>query len=126
MSGTMKSMPGDVEAHDPRRRLGDLDVLGVGLDRPVDGGAAGGHVAGQGELDPGARRRHGVERPSPGRATSSSAAASSLIRVSTFSWPMPRRGSLVLDVDQLPDGVLAVAGHAGRHALRDGHHPCRR
>ena len=26
----------------------------------------------------------------------------------------------VLDVDELPDGVLAVAGHAGRHALGDG------
>ncbi len=45
---------GDVEADDLGRRLGDLDVVGVGLHRPVDGGAAGRHVAGQGELDPGA------------------------------------------------------------------------
>ena len=45
----------DVEADDPGGRLGDLDVLGVGLHGPVDGGAAGGHVAGQRELDPGAR-----------------------------------------------------------------------
>jgi hypothetical protein len=27
---------GDVEADDPGRRLGDLDVVGVRLDRPVD------------------------------------------------------------------------------------------
>ena len=27
---------GDVEADDPGGRLGDLDVVGVGLDRPVD------------------------------------------------------------------------------------------
>ena len=43
---------GDVEADDPGRGLGDLDVVGVGLDGPVDRGPAGRHVAGQGELDP--------------------------------------------------------------------------
>ena len=47
----------DVEADHLGRGLRDLDVLGVGLHGPVDGGAAGGHVAGQGELHPGARLR---------------------------------------------------------------------
>ena len=83
---------GDVEADDARRRLRDLDVVGVGLDRPVDGRAAGRHVAGERELDqaPLAGTSSGAK---PWPARSSSALASSLIRVSTFSWPMPRRGS---------------------------------
>ena len=85
--------PGDVEADDAGRRLGDLDVVGVGLHRPVDRGPAGRHVAGQGELDPGARRAARRRAPSPASATSSSAASSSRIRVRTFSWPIPRRGS---------------------------------
>ena len=55
----------------------------------------------------------------PWARTSSSAASSTLIRVRTFSWPMPRRGSAVGDVDELADGVLAVAGDARRHALGD-------
>ena len=120
MSGQMKSMPGDVEADDPGRGLGDLDVVGVRLDRPVDRGPAGRHVAGQGELDPGPGGQDLVHRRSPGRATSASAASSTLIRVRTFSWPMPRRGIAVGDVDQLADGVLAVAGHRRRDALGDG------
>ena len=63
---------GDVEPDDLRRGLGDLDVVGVGLDGPVDRRAAGGHVAGQGELDPGALG--GTASSSrPWRATSSSA-----------------------------------------------------
>ncbi len=110
---------GDVEADDPGRRLGDLDVVGVGLDRPVDRRAAGRHVAGQGELDPGARRRARRRARSPAPRTSSSAASSTLIRVRTFSWPMPRRGSGVRDVDELADRVLAVAGDRRRDALGD-------
>ena len=52
---------GDVEADDARGGLGDLDVVGVRLQRPVDRRAAGRHVAGQGELDPDAAGRDGVE-----------------------------------------------------------------
>ena len=51
---------GDVEADHLRRRLGDLDVVGMGLDGAVDRGAAGRHVAGQRELDAGALGRHVV------------------------------------------------------------------
>ena len=52
---------GDVEPDDARGHLGDLDVVRVGLDRPVDRRAAGRHVAGQRELDPLALRRDAVE-----------------------------------------------------------------
>ena len=45
-----------------RGRLGDLDVVRVRLDRPVDRGAAGRHVAGQRELDPRPCRQDVVER----------------------------------------------------------------
>ena len=40
-----------------------------------------------------AGRTSSIAKPWP--ATSASAASSTLIRVSTFSWPMPRRGSLL-------------------------------
>src|SRR5580765_2074508 len=53
--------PGDVEADDLSRRLGDLDVVRMRLDRPVDRRPAGRHVAGQGELDERALGRNGVE-----------------------------------------------------------------
>ena len=59
-------------------------------------------------------------RPKPCALTSSIAASSSLIFVSTFSWPMPRRGSALVEVDQLADRAHAVAGDAGRDALGDG------
>ena len=52
---------GDVEPHDARCRLGDLDVVGVRLERPVDRRPAGRHVAGQRELDPDPGRGHAVE-----------------------------------------------------------------
>src|SRR6476469_8644339 len=47
----------DVEADHPGGLLRDLDVLGVRLERPVDGDTAGGHVAGQRQLDHLALRR---------------------------------------------------------------------
>ena len=56
MSGQMKSMPATSSPTMRGRGLGDLDVVGVGLDGPVDRRPAGRHVAGQRELDPRARR----------------------------------------------------------------------
>ena len=57
-------------------------------------------------------------------ARSSSAASSSAIRVSTFSWPMPRRGSLFSMSTSSRDRVLRRrAIDTRRHALRDRHHP---
>ena len=51
---------GDVQTDDPCRLLGDLDVLRMRLEGPVDRDAAGGHVAGERELDHGAIRRYVV------------------------------------------------------------------
>ena len=99
---------GHVEADHAGRRLGDLDVLRVGLDRAVDRRAAGGHVAGQGELDPGARRRHRVELPAlladellGGRVEAD------LGQHLLVADAAPR--VLVLELDQLAHGVLPSA-----------------
>ena len=62
----------------------------------------------------------------PWSRTSSSAASSTLIRVSTFSWPMPRRGSALAMSTSCADGVLAVAGDATPGRARRSPRPCRR
>ena len=100
--------PRDVEPDDARGLLGDLHVVLVRLPRPVDRDAAGGHVARGRELDHLALRRHVVERE-PCFFTRSLASSSILIRVRTFSWPMPAARVLVRDLDELGDRVLAVA-----------------
>ena len=51
---------GDVEADDARRRLGDLDVVGVRVMGAIDGRATGRHVAGRGEHHPLPLVRHAV------------------------------------------------------------------
>ena len=109
---------GDVEPDDPGGRLGDLDVVRVRLDRPVDGRPAGRHVAGQRELDPGALGRHVVELEAlgahqlDGRVVDLDPGQHLLVADAAA-----RIG--VGDVDELADGVLAVAGDARRHALGD-------
>ena len=85
---------GDVEADHAGRRLGDLDVLRMRLD------ASGRWTVPPVDMLP--VRASLTRCPPAGTAsssqpcsrTSSSAAASRRMRVSTFSWPMPRRGSL--------------------------------
>ena len=52
---------GDVEADEPGGLLGDLDVVGVGVERAVDRDAAGRHVAGERQLDHRVGGRHVVE-----------------------------------------------------------------
>ena len=47
----------------------------------------------------------------PWPASTSSAAASTLIRVSTFSWPTPRRGSALVRSTSCSTVERAVAGH---------------
>ena len=110
---------GDVEPDDLRRGLGDLDVVGVGLDRPVDRRPAGRHVAGQRQLDPGPDRQDLVHLVALG-------ADERLGRLVDLD---PGQHLLVADaaprvavgdVDQLADRVLAVAGHRRRDALGDG------
>ena len=64
-------------------------------------------------------RRHVVELEALGPDELLGGRRRALIRVSTFSWPMPRRGSAFVELDELADGVLAVAVDAGRDALGD-------
>ena len=112
---------GDIQADHPRRGLGDLHVLGMRLERAVDGGAAGRHVAGQGELDPGPLGRDVVEAVALrahellGRLVHGDLGEHLLVADAAA-----RIG--VLPLDELAHGMLAVAGHAGRHALGDGRH----
>ena len=49
-------------------------------------------------------------------------AASTLILVSTFSWPTPRRGSALVISTSSEHGVAAVADDVGRHPLGDRLH----
>ena len=116
---------GDVEPDDPGRRLGDLDVVRVGLDGPVDRRAAGRHVAGQGELDPDPGGRDVVELEALG-------ADERLGRLVDLD---PGQHLLVADaparvgvgdVDELADGVLAVAGRPTPGRARRWRRSCRR
>ena len=109
---------GDVEPDDLGRRLRDLDIVRMRLDRPVDRGPPGRHVAGQGELHEGVLRRHVVE-------PEALVAEERLGRLVDLD---PGQDLLVADaaprigiggVDQLADAVLAVADHPRRHALGD-------
>ena len=109
---------GDVEADDLGRRLGDLDVVGVGLDRPVDRRAAGRHVAGEGELDPGPRRRPLVEA----EALGPDELLGRLVELDPGEDLLVADAAArveVRDIDELADGVLAVADDARRDALGD-------
>ena len=109
---------GDVEPDDLGRRLGDLDVVGVRLEGPVDRRPAGRHVAGQRELDPGALRRDRVQLVALG----ADELLGRLVDLDPGQHLLVADAAArigVRDVDELAHGVLAVAGHAGRHALGD-------
>jgi hypothetical protein len=109
---------GDVEADDASGLLGDLDVLRVRLEGAVDRDATGRHVARQRELDQLAgwgdrvhrvallldERDRGLVHLDPGQH---------LFVTDTA----PRVG--VGLVDELGDGVRAVADHVGGHSLGD-------
>ena len=110
----------DVEADGADRPLGHQLVVGVDDVGDVDGGAAGGEVGGLAQEDDLALGRDGVVVVAPARASSRSAASSSSSRVSMFSWPAPRRGSLVHLRDQLGDGGAAVAHDVAGDAVGGG------
>ena len=59
----------------------------------------------------------------PWPASTSLAASSTLIRVSTFSWPTPRRGSALVRSTSCSTVDVTVADHVGRHPLGDRDHP---
>ena len=99
---------GHVEPDDHRRLAGDLDVVGVDVVGAVDGGAAGAHVAGQLELDEAALLRHVVQsklllrQHLDGLRVDGDAGQDLLVADAP-------RGSVIRDLHQLGDGVLAVA-----------------
>ena len=67
--------------------------------------------------------RHVVQALSPGsRERAPARSSSTLIRVSTFSWPTPRRGSALVISTSSADGVAAVADDVRRHPLGDRLH----
>src|SRR6187397_813090 len=109
---------GDIEPHDARGKLGDLDVVGMGLFRAVDADTAGAHVAGPSEVDPLPARR------SVGELESLLARVGDCLLVELDAGQdllvadaAPR--IRVRDVDELCDAVLPVALAMGRDALRD-------
>ena len=73
----------------------------------------------QGQLDHLAGRRARRRACSPGRRAAATAASSTLIRVSTFSWPTPRRGSALVSSTSCSTVLRAVADHVRRHPLGD-------
>ncbi len=110
---------GDVEADDPGGGLGDLDVVGVGLDRPVDRRPAGRHVAGQGELHPDAVGGHAVDLesliPDERLCGFVEGDAGQHLLVADAS-----PGVLVGGVDELADGVDPIPDDRSRDALGNG------
>ena len=110
---------GHVEPDDHRRLPRDLDVVGVDVVGAVDRGAAGAHVAGQLELDEAAFLRHVVQRQlllgqDLERLRVDGDAGEDLLVADAAA------GILVGDLDQLGDGVRAVADDVSRHPLGDG------
>ena len=113
---------GDVEADNAGRLLGDLDVVRVGFEGPVDRDTAGRHVGGQRELHHEAPVRHG----GPGEALRGQQLVGRLVegdpREDLLVADAPPRVG-VRDLDQLGDGLDAVADDVRRHPLGDGDHP---
>ena len=117
--GAQEVDPRDVQAHHPRRELRDLRVLRVDLLGAVDADPARAHVAGALEVDPLSARRD------IGHGESLLAEVRRRLRIDLD----PRQHFFVTDaaawirvggLDQLADGVLAIALDVGGHALRDG------
>jgi hypothetical protein len=120
-SGAMKSIPATSRPTTRAASSAISTLSGMGLVGAVDRDPAGRHVAGQGQLDHGPSG--GTSSSSnPWERTSSTAASSTRMRVRTFSCPTPRRGVGVGQLDQLGNGVGAVADHVGRDPLGDRHH----
>ena len=127
MSGAMRSMPATSRPTTCAAVSAISMLSGCASMRPVDRRAAGRHVAGQRELDPArppAATSSSVEALRRGRAPRPR--RRSVIRVSTFSWPMPRRGSRFAISTSCAHRVLAVARDRCRDALGDRRHAGRR
>ncbi len=113
---------GDVEPDEAGRLLGDLDVVGVGVEGAVDGDASGRHVAGQRELDDGVGGRHVVEAQALLREQLDRGGVDLDLRQHLLVADAPSRVG-VGQLDELGHRVDAVARHVRRHALGDRLHP---
>ena len=114
---------GHVEPDQPGGLLGDLDVVGVCVEGAVDRDAAGRHVAGQGQLDHRVGGRHVVEGVKPCSREQLQRGGVDLDLGEHLLVPDPAARVGVGDLDELADGVRAVAGHVRGHPLGDGLHP---
>ena len=112
---------GHVESDDHRRLTGDLDIIGVDIVGAVDRGTAGAHIAGQLELDEAAILRHVVQdqpllrQHLDGLRIDGDPGQDLLV-------PDAATRISIGDLDQLGDGVRAVADDVGRHPLGNGDH----
>ena len=113
---------GDVEPDEARGLLGDLDVVGVGVEGAVDRDAAGRHVAGERELDHRLGRRDVVEAEALLAHELLGGVVDLDLRQHLLVADAAARVG-VGDLDELAHGVGAVADDVGRHALGDGLHP---
>ena len=118
MSSVRKSTPADVEADRLHGSHRHLDVVRVDDVGDVGRRAAGRQVAGRAQQTTSRPPGGTVPRVDPVGAGSGRPGASSSRRVSTFSCPMPRRGSWFAMLDQFLDRVRAVTHHVARHPLR--------
>jgi hypothetical protein len=113
--------PRDVEPHDARGLLGDLDVLLVGLPRPVDRDPTGRHVPRGDELDELTLGRNIVHREALLLHERNRGLVDLDLREDLLVAD-PTTRILVRDRGELGDGVPAVADHVRGHALGHGDH----
>src|SRR5207237_8729628 len=98
------------------RLRGDLEVVGVSLACPVYGAAAGRHVAGRGQPYDGVPQGHRVEV----KALVPDQLGGAFVQLDPGQHLLvaePAARIAVDDIDQLPDGVLAVGRDLRRDAL---------
>ena len=113
---------GHVEADHLRGLFGDLDVLLVRFERPVDGDAPRGHVPRLGELHHGVLRRNVLQLESLG-SNERRRLVVDLDAGQDLFVPDAAPRVEVGRLDELGDCVLAVADDVGGNAFSDGDHP---
>jgi hypothetical protein len=114
--------PGNIEADHPCGLFGDLHVVRVCVERAVHRDTAGGHVAGQGELDHGAGGRDAAELK-PLRGQQIHRHRVDLDPGQDLLVAHPPTGIGVGGLDELGNGVHVVPDHVSGHPFGDGRHP---
>ena len=113
---------GDVETDHPGRLLGDVDVVRVRLEGPVDRDATGRHVARSARASPASPAAGTSAISKPWARTSSTARVVDRDPGQHLLVPDTAAGIGVGQLDEFGDGVLAVTDDVGRHPLGDGDH----